>query len=145
MQRRLTDDDIQFIKDNFFKMRQTEIAAHLNITQGAICYQIKKLNLGSGYDLRRTLTNEDIQYIKNNAYLMTQQELADKLCVTPTVIKYWTRKLELNTTSQSKIENGGSLYIKNNFNKLPVKKIADNLGVSYRTVYRQIKILGLKS
>ena len=43
--RKWTDKDRQYLKDNYQKMTNKELAAHFNLTPGGIGYQLKRLEL----------------------------------------------------------------------------------------------------
>ncbi len=60
--RKWTEEDKQFLKENYQKMTNKELAEHFNLTPGGIGYQLKKLGLKRD----RKWTDEKDKFLMNN-------------------------------------------------------------------------------
>ena len=60
--RRWTDEDRQFLRDNYQKMTNRELGDQFGITAGGIGYQLKKL----GLKRERIWTEEKDNFLRNN-------------------------------------------------------------------------------
>jgi len=73
--RKWTDEDRQFLKDNYQKMTNREFGEHFGITGAGIGYQLKKL----GLKRERRWTEEKDDFLRNNYLKMINRELAREL------------------------------------------------------------------
>ena len=73
--RRWTEEDKQFLRDNYQKLTNKELAEHFNLTPGGIGYQLKRLNLKRN----RKWTSDKDSYLKNSYTKMINKDLAQEL------------------------------------------------------------------
>lgn len=83
--KRYTKAEHDFLRKNYKRMTNAQLAKAINRTMGSVGYQLTKLNLVRGG--RKIYTIAEIKWLKNNASKMTNKELAEKLCTTTNSIK----------------------------------------------------------
>lgn len=139
------EDD--FLKTNYDKIPNKEIAQRLGRTEASIKQRsaIFKLS-GKIYDKRKPWTKEDINYLKENYDKMTNKEIAKVLKRSENSVssKAFTLRIE-NDPSKSGLtwEEEDINYLKNHYDKLSTKEMAENLQRSIRAIDNKARILGL--
>lgn len=75
--RNYTDEELQYIKDNYSSLTLKEIAKTLKKSEDSISYAITKLGLKKQIHIK--WTDEENQFLKDNYLIMTNAELAKEL------------------------------------------------------------------
>lgn len=108
-----SQEEIDFIKNNYLIMSHKEIGLALNRTEGAIrtkCFHLDLCKKESEW------SNDEISFLKNNYSTMTQNEIAKKLGRTRTAVNIKASKLglkkryEFNEDFFEKIDNEEKAY-----------------------------------
>ena len=133
----LTDDQIKYLKDNWGKIPQTQIARDLHIGLGVINRYKKELNLPNHGQLHK-IDDKIIQGIRKDSKVLTRNELAEKYGLTPIKVTQYAKTYNIklidskNTWTKEDIKN---LKEYNN-EGMELKKLSELLGKSTRTISR---------
>lgn len=90
--KRWTEEEIEYIKDNYYKKSPEEIGKHLGRTRTAITAKAHDLELA----INTAWSKEDEQFVIDNYQIMTRKEMAIKLNRTKTAIDVKMSKLGLS-------------------------------------------------
>ncbi len=85
MAKKWTKEEEEFIKANYKKYSNKELAEKFGVTESAIQSKLSKMGLTR--QKQKKWTKEDEEFLKGNYMNMTDEELAEKLNVTPIAIK----------------------------------------------------------
>jgi len=81
--RKWTEEDKQYLRDNYQKMTNKELAEHFGLTPGGIGYQLKRLDLKRN----RKWTAEKDNYLRNSYAKIINKDLARELGTTVCAIE----------------------------------------------------------
>lgn len=145
---KLTDEQIQYIRENWGKMKATEIARNLKISIGVLNRYKKELKLPS-LGQQKKWTEEVIEKIRKDAETKTRNELAKKYKTSPAQIstiaykhhillidekRIWTEELVLELKQlASKNTDISTIAQKLNLKVSTVRNKMKELGLSFRT------------
>lgn len=93
MAKKWTQEQLDFLKENYNKMSKEKLCSSLNKTWSAILHQTQKMHIFSTTTGAWSL--EEIQFLKDNYKTMTYKQLAEKLGRTKTAIDLKINKLGL--------------------------------------------------
>lgn len=85
-----TESDIEFIRDNYQRMTDTEIGYKLN--RNDLSIRLKRFELGLMKVEKKKMSNSDIKFIEENYKNMPRREIAEALNCSINNVKYWVRK-----------------------------------------------------
>lgn len=159
-----TDNEINFLKQNYMTLTNSFLAKKLNKNSKQICTKIKDLNLNG------TRINQDhlyfdpdeIDFINNNWTKMNDKDLADNInklynpCrkrTEKTIANYRKLVLKINRPINSELNNIGNFtwtnneetFLINNFYNLSILELSNCLGKTESAILNKSKKLGLKS
>ena len=142
VQKLLTEEEKDYIKNNCEKKGVTEIGKILNRDKKTISNYIQRNNL-KHLDLSlKHLTKEEEYFIKNNYNKMSVQKMKDTLKRDrSTIIKFLNEnKLKYNSIPAAKtLSEEEKQYIIENYKKLSIKSISENLKRNSGTISKFIK------
>ena len=118
-----TEEDIEFLKANYGKMKAKEIAKAIGRTEGAVMTRAYLLGLNSELEKVPTWTGEDIEFLKANYGKMTNDEIAKAIGRTERAVRDWLHRLGLSR--QARWTDEEIAYLKENFLKAKRKEITD--------------------
>ena len=140
----LTDEQVEYLKSNWGKIPQTQIARDLHIGMGVINRYKKELNLPNHGQLSR-LDDKTIKGLKRDAKELTRSELAEKYGFTPIKITQYARTYGFKLIDGKNTWTNEDIKKLKEYNKegLDLKRIAELLSKSTRTISRKLTELGL--
>lgn len=95
MQKTFTNEQLDFIRDNFDKMTYKEIGAVLNRDWRAINHQVRKMGL---VKKQPEWTDEEEQFLKDNIGILTYEEMSHVLVRTRSSVQSKISKMKLGET-----------------------------------------------
>lgn len=132
--------EIEYIKNNYLKMTNKEIARKLKRPVMSIIRKSRELNL---YKLRvRRFSALELAFLRSHYPAMTVAELAHKLNRTPFSIR--DKLFVLHLKKQRRFTAAEIAFIRKNFRKFTNKEIAVKLNRNISTVSIKIRHLGLR-
>lgn len=163
-----SDEEDNYLRNNYGEMTKDEIAKNLNIDKGLVVKRIEKLGLKMTEEQRANLTGVKIWSDEEDAIIikyystLTSTEIAKKLKNIPDwAVRRRAKFLGLSAkdrpkksdkiseNAKPKIEkyewdSEKDTYLTNNYGEITIKAIAENLGTTYSIVCKRITKLGLK-
>lgn len=118
-----TEDELNYIKENYNNMTCNEIANKLGKKSGSVSYVINKLGLVK--QKHNSWTEEEIQYLKDNYHCMTAKELSEHLNHTVHAIN--TKKDKLGIRRSDKWTKSDVEFLRNNYNTMTYEEIGIKL------------------
>ena len=142
--RKLSDGEKQFIKDNYKNMTNKELAIYLNRSEGTIV----KFKSNSGITCPRKLLSErEKQFIKDNCNYMSITEMSKILNRDRNVLYAYISKEGLNylrLKQHTKISEEKIQYIKDNSYKMTAKRLSENTDINIDTIIKILNRYNLK-
>ena len=132
LSRYVTEEEKQFILDNYKTMTNIEIAEKLGRTKNTINTLKYKLGITKKYNTLSNATEEEKQFILDNYKTMTSKEMAKKLNRTEYSINVIRRNLGL--AKRKKFTEEEKQFILDNYKTMTSKEIAEKLDSSVITI-----------
>ena len=141
----LTDEQVEYLKSNWGKIPQTQLARDLHIGLGVINRYKRELNLPNHGQLTK-IDDSIIQGIKRDAKTMTRTELAEKYGYTPIKITQYARTYGFKLIDSKNTWTKDDIKKLKEYNKagMELKQLSGLLSKSTRTISRKLTELGLK-
>lgn len=140
----MSENDLNFLKDNYNKLSVIEIAEKLNKSKTTIYKHIYKLGLHFDNKVGKPWTNEEIDYLKNNYKKFTYKKLAEKLNKTEKGVNGKLHGLGLTKSNNSKNWKQEEIeYLKEAVLTKSYKEIQEHLGRSRNAIYNKVYELQL--
>lgn len=152
-----TDEEEEFIINNYSKMTRKQLAEHFGITEKAITHKINHLGLRKIKPRTPNVWTEDeIEFLKKNVNIFSRAEFAKRLNKTENNVR--TKIIELKLIPKGKKKtfvnqkgfvpklkwtNEDEQWLKDNYNKMSIQDIAKHYGCSKETVKRRAKRLNI--
>ena len=122
--RNYTNEEIQYIKDNFVNMTIKQIAKTLNKDANSICSAVRKLGLKK--QKHNKWTDDEIAFLRDNYINMTSEEISHHINHSVDAINTMRDRLKLirnSAWSDSEIE-----FLRNNFETTLFSELSKTLG-----------------
>lgn len=153
-------DSVEFIKNNYKIYNDEELtkiindrfepANHKKSVKSVFKLRTQVLNIRREKSIIRkppkdAWSEQDEQYLVDNCYNLSIDELARNLKRTPKAVQCRMSKLGLNkiTNRGTKFTQEKNEYLRENFDKLPINEICQNLQIPIFRVIAQAQYLGL--
>lgn len=134
-----TEEQIQYIKDNYVNLETKEIATKLNITPTKVSYIANKLGLKKQSHAK--WTEEQLDFLRNNYINMTSEEISKK--VKHTVHAVNTKRVELGLIRHNSWTEEEIAYLKENYDKATRKELSNKMNRTATAIEAKCKDLGL--
>lgn len=149
-----TDEEIAFLRDNFYSLSIYEIASHLNKTESSIKNKANSLGLRTFGVQGIKLSKERLAFMKNNFDKLPINQLSIKLQVpAEKVLAKAIRlklvyKIEQSLTGSDKIDTidwtaKKITFLKDNFDKLPINQLVTKLQIPIKRILSKAVELNL--
>ncbi len=141
-----TDDEIEFLKNNYLTMTYVEIASHLKRSLRSVHGKAHLLKLQKGVSTKNW-TKEEIQFLRENANSMGYDEIAKHINRSPSAIYnkvYELQLIEDDNKNCRKLKKEQVLFIINNCDKMTDSQLAKKFGASEKAVSEVRKKHGIK-
>jgi hypothetical protein len=144
----MSEEDIQFIKDNYNSMNNSEIGKVINKKSGTINCKLRKLGLKRNW--YHYYTQEEIDFIKNNMNNMNNKELGLIIKTSAMSIKHLImnknlkRDFCMSGKSNNYLKKEDIEFIKKNYQTMSYSEIAKMLHKHRDTINIKAINLGLK-
>jgi len=138
----MNEKDINFIRDNYKSMTNSEIAKILGRCEGSIKFRLRKLGLKKGH----ILTEDEINFMKENYMTMSYRDISKRLNISRDLVKYKMLKelkLKKRTTIPHYYTKEENKFIEENYLKKKNKELAKSLGVSTDSIHNQLTKLNI--
>lgn len=119
-----TQEELEYIKENYINMTAQELAAKLNKSIGSINNVTRKMGLIK--QQHNKWSNEEIAFLKNNYLNMTSEEISHY--VNHTVDAINTMRDKLNLVRNQNWSNEEIQFLKNNFESTLFSELSQILG-----------------
>jgi hypothetical protein len=137
MRRKWTEEECNFIKENFCTMSYSEISIKLNRTIAAIACKIDHLKL----ERPLIFTEYEDKYIIKNHGVITNKEIATNLQITISSLE--RRIAHLNLSRDNKYSKEEDAFIRANYTSMSYADIAKCIGRTSRAIDSRCNVLGL--
>jgi len=136
--RKWTDEDRQFLKDNYKKMTNKELGEHFGMTATAIHYKLKTLGLkrSSG-----RWTEEMDHFLRSNYMRMTSAELASYLGRTTVATQVRVNSLKLRRLKKWTPER--EQFLQENYEEMSNALLAKKLATTELAIAKKMSRMGL--
>ncbi len=138
-----TNEEDEFLKQNFLKWYDAAIAEELGRTESSIRSRAARLGLSKKKGTFDDFTDDDIAFIKKHYQTMHTKIIAEHLGVSESKIRKYAISIGLKKSISIGWTQKEDDFIRRNLS-LPIKVLAEHLGKSNKTVVKRIKVLGLE-
>ena len=136
-----TGKEIQYLKDNFYKLTIREIATNLNRHYHSVISFAGRLNLTKDEYFAGIWTDEEISFIQNNYKIMSIKEIGKRLNRPGIHITKKIQELKLYRCSQYKFTEEDDKFIIENYHKMSNKIILKYIPCSMKQLITRKKKL----
>lgn len=142
-ERKWTEEELSELKEKWNKMPLYKLAAHFHTNTDEIISCAKELNLEEYKSNRWTKEEENLLREYADKYLT--EEIATKLGRSYLAVQKKANKLGIILHSENDPwEDWMIEYVKENINKIPIGKISEHIGLSYRRIITKCEHLGIE-
>ena len=136
-----TDEENNYLKNNFSKMRTIDLAEHLGVSYSIVQRQLAKLELTTK---TRILSESELEFIKSQWGILPASQIAKQLNTTKATIYGRAKKLGLPMVKNNRLwtleeEN----YLKINYGRLSVEELAESLNRTKASIHAKAAKLNL--
>lgn len=133
-----SESEEQWLKENYNKLSQIEIAKYLNRSIKSIGHKAKRLNL----TIQNNWTVEEINWLKENRAKYSLQECADKLGRSICALRHYCLKLDIQAIPNWTVDETD--WLKQNYKIKSLTECATHLGRTESAIKNKLNELGLK-
>lgn len=138
-----TEEELFELKEKWNKMPLYKLAAHFHTNTDEILLRAKELNLEEYKSNRWTKEEENL--LREYADIYLTEEIATKLGRSYLAVQKKANKLGIILHSENDSwEDWMIEYVKENINKIPIGKISEHIGLSYRRILTKCEHLGIE-
>lgn len=144
----LTQEDIDFITDNYYELGRKEITKKLNISNYTLANVVLNIRKKGGLSKRKTegVTDKERAFIRDNAGKMSASKIAEKLGRHHQVVTRYLEKLESSGVQVVKDRWKDKVkkeldYVLNNYYEKTAKEMAEELDVPLHIVVGRVNML----